>query len=246
MTFTIVARDPVEGLYGIAMATSSPAVGNRCAFAFPSGAVAFQSVAEPRLGALGLKLLAFGYSATKVCDELLSTDPGRESRQIGIVDRDGRAAAYTGTANMDWAGHVLGDGFVAMGNVLAGPEVVDAIAEDYRAGAALAFEDRLVRAIEAGRDAGGQEEGQCSASLLTFGRDEFSRCDLRVDVSDEPVAELRRVYDFYAPLVPYYVERARNHEIGRYKEFLKRNGHVRAFGPRPPVTRGPHARPQGR
>jgi uncharacterized Ntn-hydrolase superfamily protein len=241
MTFTIVARDPAEGLYGIAMATSSPAVGNRCSFVFPSGAVAFQSVAEPRLGALGARLLVLGYSAQKVCDELLSTDPGRESRQIGIVDQDGRTAVYTGTDNLPWAGHVVGDGFVAMGNVLAGPEVAEAIAEEYQASAAMTFEDRLVRAIEAGRNAGGQEEGQCSASLLTFGRDEFSRCDLRVDVSDEPVAELRRIYDFYAPLVPYYVERARNHKIGRYKDFLQRNGHARSFGPRPPVTRGPKA-----
>jgi uncharacterized Ntn-hydrolase superfamily protein len=105
--------------------------------------------------------------------------------------------------------------------------------EEYQASGAYAFEDRILRAIEAGRDAGGQEEGQCSASLLTFGRDEFSRSDLRVDLSDEPIAELRRVYDFYAPLVPYYVERARNHKIGRYKDFLKRNGHARSFGPRP-------------
>jgi uncharacterized Ntn-hydrolase superfamily protein len=137
-----------------------------------------------------------------------------------------------------------GDGFKgrqSMGNVLAGAEVVAAIAEEYQASGAYAFEDRLLRAIEAGRDAGGQEEGQCSASLLTFGPDEFSRSDLRVDLSDEPIAELRRVYDFYAPLVPYYVERARNHKIGRYKDFLKRNGHARSFGPRPTVTRGPKA-----
>ena len=195
--------------------------------------------AAPR--ALGLRLLAFGYSARKVCEELLSTDSGRESRQIGIVEADGRTAAYTGAENLSWAGYVMGDGFAAMGNVLAGKEVVDAIAEEYQASGAYAFEDRLLRAVEAGRGAGGQEEGQCLASLRTFGRDEFSRCDLRVDLSDEPVAELRRVYDFYAPLVPYYVERPRNHKIGRYKDFLKRNGHARTFGPRPLVTRGPKA-----
>lgn len=135
----------------------------------------------------------------------------------------------------------MGEGFVTMGNVLACEEVVEAIAEEYQASGAYAFEDRLLRAVEAGRDAGGQEEGQCSASLLTFGRDEFSRCDLRVDLSDEPVVELRRVYAFYAPLLPYFVDRARNHKIGRYKDFLKSNGHARTFGPRPPVTRGPKA-----
>jgi uncharacterized Ntn-hydrolase superfamily protein len=125
---------------------------------FFSSLLAFQSVAEPRLGALGLRLLAFGYSARKVCEELLSTDPGRESRQIGIVDADGRTAAYTGTENLSWAGHVMSDGFVAMGNVLAGEEVAEAIAEEYQASGVYAFEDRLLRAVEAGRDAGGQEE----------------------------------------------------------------------------------------
>ncbi len=245
MTFTIVARDPDQGLYGVAMATSSPAVGNRCSFVYPSGALAFQSIAEPRLGALGLRLMQFGYSAQKVCDELLATDAGRESRQIGIVDSDGRVAVHTGADNLHWCGHVAGPGFVALGNVLAGPEVVEAIAEEYAASMQRPFEDRLVRAIEAGRDAGGQEEGQCSASLLTFGRDDFSRCDLRVDISHEPVGELRRVYDWYAPLVPYFLERPRNYKIGRYKDYLQRHGQTRDFGPRPPVTRGPKAGPSG-
>ena len=237
MTFTIVARSPDLQLTGIAMATSSPAVGNRCAFAAPFGAVAFQCVAEPRLGAFGLRLLEEGYSAEKAVKELVDNDPGRGWRQIGIVDEDGRTAAYTGADNLDWAGHICGESFVAMGNVLAGERVVQAIADEYRASAGDPFEERLIRAIEAGRDAGGQEEGQTSASILTFGRESYSRCDLRVDIHAEPIAELRRVYDWYAPLIPYYVERARNHQIGRFKDFLKRNGHHREFGPRPPVTR---------
>ena len=110
------------------MTARSPAVGNRCSFVYRSGMLAFQSVVEPRLGALGLRLFALGYSAQKVCEELLSTDPGGESRQIGVVDADGRTAAYTGAEDPSWAGHVMGDGFVAMGNVLAGKEVADAIA----------------------------------------------------------------------------------------------------------------------
>ena len=175
------------------MTARSPAVGNRCSFVYRSGMLAFQSVVEPRLGALGLRLFALGYSAQKVCEELLSTDPGGESRQIGVVDADGRTAAYTGAEDLSWAGHVMGDGFVAMGNVLAGKEVADAIAEECQTSGAYTFEDSLLRAVEAGRDAGGQEEGQCSARLMTFGRDEFSRRDLRVDLSDEAVAELRRI-----------------------------------------------------
>ena len=194
-------------------------------------------MAEPRLGALGLRLLRLGYSAGKVVRELIDTDPAHALRQIGIVDEDGRAAAYTGDQNMDWCGHRIGKGYVAMGNIISSKHVVDAIAEEYEASATLTFEDRLVRSIEAGRDSGGQEEGQSSASILTFGKDSYSRCDLRVDIHEEPIAELRRVYDWYAPLVPYYEERASNPEIGRYKDFLKRNGHERSFGARPPITR---------
>jgi uncharacterized Ntn-hydrolase superfamily protein len=171
------------------MATSSPAVGNRCSFVYRSGALAFQSVAEPRLGALGLRLLALGYSAQKVCEELLSTDPGRESRQIGIVDADGRTAAYTGAENLSWAGHVMGDGFAAMGNVLAGEEVVEAIAEGYQASGAYTFEDRLLRAAEAGRDAGGQEEGQCSASLLTFAFEPYAFSVNSVNLWSGPISQ---------------------------------------------------------
>ena len=196
-------------------------------------------MAEPRLGALGLRLLQLGYSADKTVRELIDTDSASSLRQIGIVDEDGRAAAFTGDRNMDWCGHRVGNGYVAMGNIIASKHVVDAIAEEYEASSAMVFEDRLVRAVEAGRDAGGQEEGQTSASILTFGKDSYSRCDLRVDVHEEPIAELRRVYDWYAPLVPYFEERAHNPEIGRYKDFLGRNGHERTFGSRPPVTRFP-------
>ena len=237
MTFTIVARSEDGQFTGTAMATSSPAVGNRCAFVAANGAVAFQCVAEPRLGSLGLRLLQLGYSADKVVRELLDTDDASPLRQIGIVDEDGRAAAFTGERNMDWCGHRIGQGYVAMGNIISSQHVVDAIAEEYEASSSLVFEDRLVRAIEAGRDAGGQEEGQTSASILTYGRDSYSRCDLRVDVHEEPIGELRRVYDWYAPLVPYFEERARNPEIGRYKDFLKRHGHERKFGERPPILR---------
>jgi uncharacterized Ntn-hydrolase superfamily protein len=242
MTFTIVGRCERTGQTGIAMATSSPAVGNRCSFVSRAGSVAFQSVAEPRLGALGLRLLEQGFSAKKVVADLIATDYAPEKRQIGVIDVDGNCEAYTGAGNMDWCGHVVGKTYVAMGNVLAGPEVVQAIAEAYEDSAGEDLEQRLVLAIEAGRDAGGQEEGQTSASLITFGQETYSRCDLRVDISLEPVAELRRIYDWYRPLIPYFVERAFNAHVPRYKDFLAQNGHVREFGRRPPVTRKPRAR----
>lgn len=241
MTFTVVGRCKRTGHLGIGIATSSPAVMSRCVYVSRDAAVAFQSVPDPRLGALGLRLVDAGWWPQKVVDELVATDKWPGKRQIGIVNGDGHAAAFTGADNAPWAGHVVGDNHVAMGNVLAGPEVAEAISEEFLASAKLDLEERLLRAIEAGRDAGGQEEGQTSAGLLVYGRETYSRCDLRVDVAEEPVAELRRIFDWYRPLIPYYVERGRNPQVPRVKEFLAREGIARAFGRPVPVTRGPKA-----
>jgi uncharacterized Ntn-hydrolase superfamily protein len=242
MTFTVVGRCKRTGHLGIAIATSSPAVVNRCVNASRDGAVAFQSVPDPRLGALGLRLVEEGWWPQKVVDELVATDKWPGKRQIGIVNRDGHAAAYTGRDNAPWAGHIVGDNHVAMGNVLAGPEVTEAISEEFLATDTLDLEDRLMRAIEAGRDAGGQEEGQTSSGILVYGPETYSLLDLRVDVAEEPVAELRRIFDWYKPLIPYYVERGRNPLVPRVKEYLAAKGIAREFGKPVPVTRGPKAK----
>jgi len=242
MTFTVVGRCKRTGHLGIALATSSPAVVNRCVNVSRDGAVAFQSVPDPRLGALGLRLVETGWWPQKVVDELVATDKWPGKRQIGIVNSDGHAAAFTGKDNVAWAGHIVGDNHVAMGNVLAGPEVAQAISEEFLATETLDLEDRLLLAIEAGRDAGGQEEGQTSAGILVYGSQTYSLLDLRVDVAEEPVAELRRIFDWYKPLIPYYAERGRNPLIPRVKEYLARKGIEREFGKPVPVTRGPKAK----
>lgn len=242
MTFSIVARCKRSGLLGIGIATSSPAVMSRCVHVSRDGAVAFQSVPDPRLGKLGLELVQHGWRPQRVVDELVLNDRWPGKRQIGIVNTDGHAAAHTGDQNVPWAGHLIGDNHVALGNVLAGPEVAQAISEEFLATEGADFEERLLRAIEAGRDAGGQEEGQTSAGLLVYGRETYSRCDLRVDVSEEPVKELRRIFDWYKPLIPYYEERAMNPMVPRVKEYLARVGIARQFGKPVPVTRGPKAK----
>jgi uncharacterized Ntn-hydrolase superfamily protein len=241
MTFTVVGRCKRTGQVGIAIATSSPAVVNRCVNASRDGAVAFQSVPDPRLGALGLRLVEAGWWPQKVVDELVSTDKWPGKRQIGVINRDGHVAAHTGKDNVPWAGHLLGDNHVAMGNVLAGPEVAEAISEEFLSTGELDLEDRLVRAIEAGRDAGGQEEGQTSAGIVVYGRETYPRLDLRVEVHDEPVGELRRIFDWYKPLIPYYEERGRNPLVPRFKDYLAQHGIERSCGRPVPVTRGPKA-----
>lgn len=227
MTFTIVGRCARTGHLGVCMATSSPAVGNRCAFVSRDGAVGFQAIAEPRLGAATLRLIEARNSPRAAIDFIGQADDWPEHRQIGIVDADGRAAAFTGSNNMEWAGHRIGPGYVAMGNLLASAKVVEAIETAFRDSEDEILEERLVRAIEAGRDAGGQEEGQLSASILSFGPETFARCDLRVDHSPEPVAELRRIFDWYRPLIPYFLARTADPNQLRHKDWLKRQGIIR-------------------
>ena len=222
-TFTITARCPRTGALGVCMATGEMAVGSRVPHVRSRvGAVATQAMTDPRLGPLGLELLQLGYSAAKVVRELADSDPGIESRQIAVVDADGNAAARTGRDNRDWKGHHVGDGYVAMGNRIVGQSVVDAIAETFEASADEPLHERLMRAIEAGRDAGGQPDGQRSSGMLLCEDQRFPIVNLRADEHAEPVGELRRLLDMYTPLLPYYRARAANPNLGTYDEWLAR------------------------
>lgn len=217
MTFSIVARCARTAQYGVAVATYSPNVGVRCPVVVPNrGAATLQAVASPVLARLAAKLLERGLSAEKVVGEILSSDPYPENRQVAVVDVYGRAHAATGARNPAWSGHRCGAGYAVSGNVLAGAQVIDAMAESFEASAREPLAERLVRAIEAGRDAGGQPEGQNSAALLVYGTHLFPLVDLRVDLHDTPEAELRRLWDWYAPMVPYYVERAYAASVPRW------------------------------
>ena len=238
MTFTIVGRCKRTSHRGIALATSSPAIGQRCSFVSAAGAVGMQAIAEPRLGVFALKLLEQGYSPRGVIERVTASDDWPGKRQIGIVDADGRSAAFTGDANGAWAGHITGETFVAMGNVVAGPQVVEAIAEAFHDDESEILERRLMRAVEAGRDAGGETIGQTSAAILSFGPQIVPRCDLRVDVFEEPVRELRRIFDWFEPLLPYFEERNANPFMPRYADYFAQHGHQRESGKPVPATRG--------
>ena len=217
MTYSIVARCGKSGQYGVGIATYSPNVGPRCPLVVPrKGAASIQAVASPQLLPLAAKLLEAGLSAEKIASEVLSSDPYPETRQVAVVDACGRAHAVTGARAAPWAGHHVGEGYACSGNVLAGEGVVKAMARAFESSAGEALAERLVRAVEAGRDAGGQPEGQNSAALLVYGEHSFALVDLRVDLHDAPEAELRRLWDWYAPMVPYYVERAHCAEVPRW------------------------------
>ena len=167
-----------------------------------AGAVATQAYGNPRYGPEGLALLRAGAAAEAVVAQLVAADPDREQRQLGVVDAQGRSAAFTGASCHDWAGHRCGSGFAAQGNLLAGPGVVEALAATFAAGggARQPLAERLLACLAAAEAAGGDRRGRQSAALLVVEQDGgygglWDRLvDLRVDDHPEPVRELARLH----------------------------------------------------
>lgn len=219
-TFSIVARDPANGDLGVAVASKFLAVGAVVPWARAGvGAVATQAGANVSFGPRGLELLAGGASTDEALATLRQADEGREERQVGLVDATGRAATFTGRECMEWAGGISGADFCCQGNILAGAEVVRAMAAAYRATTAR-FPERLLAALEAGQCAGGDRRGQQSAALLVvrerggYGGRNDRFLDLRVDDHPQPLVELARLAALHrvyfatddAELVPFDAE----------------------------------------
>jgi uncharacterized Ntn-hydrolase superfamily protein len=194
MTWSIIARDSATGHFGIAVATRFFAVGARVPFiAAGVGAVATQALVNPYYGIDGLKLLREGKPPTDIIETLKAADGGHASRQLHIMDANGRIAAYTGADCVDWCGHIEGKGFSIAGNMLAGADVLHDTAATYIANEKLPFAQRLIAAMHAGEAAGGDKRGKQSATLLICGDEEWSALDLRVDDHADPLAELERL-----------------------------------------------------
>ncbi|MBL8378684.1 MAG: DUF1028 domain-containing protein [Burkholderiales bacterium] len=227
MTFSIIARCARSGMFGIGIATRPMAIGAKCPFLRAGiGGLVVQANGDPRLGPLGLHLLEKGFSARKVLDDIMHSDGADNMRwrQIAVVDRDGRTAVHTGASNEAWAGHVVGDGFVALGNRLTSERTTRDMAAAFEAAPGEELAERLVRALEAGRDAGGQVAGQHSAALLVVNRKSYAWVDLRADEHDEPIGELRRLYGLYIPLIPYYDRRPSNPSMPRDDDWRRQEG----------------------
>jgi len=197
MTFSIVAMDPSEDLFGVAVASRFIAVGAVVPWAEHGvGAIATQSYANYTFGPDGLALLRRG-SASDTLKSLLDADPEREKRQVGIVDRAGNVASFTGKECMDYAGSIEGKNFTVQGNILTGVEVLKAMAAEMERN--LPFIDRLISALKAGEAAGGDRRGKQGASILVAGTGkEFVETsgivmNIRVDDHPEPVLELERI-----------------------------------------------------
>jgi uncharacterized Ntn-hydrolase superfamily protein len=206
VTFSIVGRDARAGQMGVAVASKFLAVGAVVPWLEAEvGAIATQALANTRYGPDGLDLLREGASARETLDALLAADPQRDDRQAGIVDARGRGATHTGQSCMPWAGGRTGLGYAVQGNILAGPEVVDAMADAYEASSGDLAE-RLLLALAAGDAAGGDRRGRQSAALAVvapgggYGGNDDSLVDLRVDDHADPVLELRRLYAIHVLL----------------------------------------------
>lgn len=203
MTFSIVARSADGESWGVAVASKFLAVGNAVPAAVAGvGAIATQAAANVAYKGLALSHLDDGATASVALQRLLEEDNERDHRQVGIVDSDGGAASHTGAACLEWAGSLIGDGYAIQGNILTGSEVVEAMEEAWLASAPdTPLAQRLLAALRAGDEAGGDKRGRQSAALLVvkdgagfMGLDDIA-VDLRVDDHAEPCSELARLLD---------------------------------------------------
>src|SRR6266540_193772 len=206
-TYSIAACDPEAEQWGVAVQSRFLAVGSVVPWAEPHvGAIATQSYANPRYGPDGLALLREGRSAEEVIEALTSADEGRAERQVGVVDRNGHGATFTGEGCHEWAGGRSGECYAAQGNILVSAATVDALAVTFESNAHLELAERLIECLAAAQAAGGDRRGQQSASLLIVQKDEgYAKLsdtvvDLRVDDHERPIAELRRLFSLHQEL----------------------------------------------
>jgi uncharacterized Ntn-hydrolase superfamily protein len=215
-TFSIVARCPRTGDFGVAVTTARPAVGAVVPWVSRRGAIASQARTNTNLGRSGIQLLEHGVPVRGVLAGLLEGDPDREHRQIHGVDCDG-TFAHTGALCIEWCGHRPAGSFSVAGNMLVGPAVLEAMAAAFVAAENQGLPDRLLRALEAGQKAGGDKRGKQSAALLVAASDPFPYHNLRVDDHPDPVSELRRLFDLTVAHTPTLLEQYGEEGLRRYR-----------------------------
>lgn len=196
MTWSIVARDPETGFFGVAVATRMFAVGALCPWTgAKAGALASQALINPFLGPRGLALLREGYPALAALKVLMRADPGQATRQVHMIDTEGQIASHTGAYCIGWAGQREGEAVSVAGNMLVSPVVIEDTLAAYSDNMDLPFAERLLLAMDAGEAAGGDKRGRQSAAVVVQGLEPCRRLDMRADDHTEPLVELRRLYD---------------------------------------------------
>lgn len=212
MTFSIIGRCERTGMFGVAITTSSICVGARCPHARAKvGAVATQNVTDPNLGPLILDQLEAGDDARSALANVMSGREHLDYRQLTVIDAKGNTATHTGNNILGTNAVAVGENCVAAGNLLSDIKVSQAMADGFAAHGDQHLAERLLRAIEAGVAAGGEMGPTHSACLIVADELPFPLVDLRVDWSDnEPIAELRKIWELYEPQMQDYVNRAIN------------------------------------
>ena len=200
-TYSIVACDLEAGEWGVAVQSKFLAVGAVVPAAEPDvGAIATQAWANLAYRPDGMGLLHEGYAAEDVVRTLVGADEGRGHRQLGVVDGLGRAATYTGSECLEWAGGTTGPGYAAQGNILVSAATVEALATTFEDSAGRPFAERLLASLAAAEAAGGDRRGRQSAALYVvrkdggYGGTSDVAADLRVDDHPQPIEELERIY----------------------------------------------------
>jgi uncharacterized Ntn-hydrolase superfamily protein len=211
MTFSIAARCVRTGRFAVAVASSSPAVAARCAYARAGvGAATTQNVTDPRLGPKALDLMARGATAATARDILVGATPHIGHRQLTMIDAQGRTAVFSGSGTLGVHAEAQGRDVVSAGNLLANPGVPQAIVAAFEASTEPDLGDRVIAAMTAGLLAGGEAGPIHSAGLQIVGEVSWPIVDLRVDWHDAPIAELGRIWAIYKPQMDAYVTRALN------------------------------------
>jgi uncharacterized Ntn-hydrolase superfamily protein len=209
MTFSIAGRCSRTGMLGAVVSTSSISVGSRCAWAEANvGAVLTQHRTDPRLGPKILERLKRGASPETIVHDLEKTDPDLRWRQLAVIAADGKGAVFNGAKITSVLNAKVGRNCAAAGNILRNTAVVDAMISTFEENENQSLPERLVRAIEAGQAAGGELKQLKSAALLVVHRESFPFVDLRVDLSPQPLVELRFLWELYEPAADNYVVRA--------------------------------------
>ncbi len=199
-TFSMVARCPNTFSLGVCTSSAAPAVRSRVPHVEKGvGAIATQANTNILYGTNGLKLLKKGFSPQTALETMLRDDPDRETRQVIMIDKQGRTAAFTGKNTIDWKGHLIGKDYVVAGNMLVGSKVIEAMAQTFESSEGELAE-RLMKALEAGQESGGDKRGKTSAALLVLSKEQKETrplIDLRIDKHPDPVNELRRIFEVF-------------------------------------------------
>lgn len=195
MTYSIVARDPATGHLGVAVASRFFAVGGIVPHIRGRiGAVATQAFVNPTYGTDGLQMLAAGQSPAAILRGLTARDDGHPQRQVHMIGMTGKPVAFTGAECIDWAGHLVAEDVSVAGNMLEGPQVVAETLRAYAQTAGKPMAERLLIALQAGEDAGGDKRGRQSAAIKVFRDQDYAWLDIRADDDPDPLAELHRLY----------------------------------------------------